>query len=153
MILLIGYGNPGRGDDGLGPALATRIGARGLPGVAVKIDYQLKVEHALDVSKSDIVVFADAQMSASAPYDIAPLEADVSADVTSHHLSPGAVLTLADLLFAAAPQAFVLGISGVEFDRIKEGLSDEARKNLGRAEAFLLEWCQFRAAAWPTRPS
>ncbi len=31
-ILLIGYGNPGRGDDGLGPLLAARIEALAIPG-------------------------------------------------------------------------------------------------------------------------
>ena len=48
--LLIGYGNPGRGDDGLGPAFARRIAARGLPGVTVEIDYQLTVDHALMIA-------------------------------------------------------------------------------------------------------
>ena len=37
-MLLIGYGNAGRGDDGLGPAFAERIEAAGLPGVDVDID-------------------------------------------------------------------------------------------------------------------
>lgn len=43
-ILLIGYGNPGRGDDGLGPALAAAIEAMELPGVTVEADYQLMVD-------------------------------------------------------------------------------------------------------------
>ena len=41
---------PGRGDDGLGPAFAERIAARGLRGLPVDIDYQLTVEHALQVA-------------------------------------------------------------------------------------------------------
>lgn len=140
MVLLIGYGNPGRGDDGLGPALADRIRLRRLPGVDVRIDYQLTAEHALDISNAEVVVFADAQIGARVPYDFSPAQADVSADVSSHNLLPGAVLALANLLFDAAPRAFTLGISGVAFDRIHEGLSEDAEKNLGLAEAFLVDW-------------
>lgn len=144
MVLLIAYGNPGRGDDGLGPALAERIGRRGLPGVVIKIDYQLKVEHALDLSNAEVVVFADAQIGARAPYDFSPAHPETAAGISSHELSPGALLALANLMFDAAPRAFTLGISGVEFDRIEEGLSDQGKTNLGLAEAFLVQWLSAR---------
>ena len=61
-ILLIGYGNPGRSDDGLGPALAAQIAALGLAGVTVDIDYQLTVDHAALIATQDVVVFADAMI-------------------------------------------------------------------------------------------
>ncbi|EAV45491.1 Ni,Fe-hydrogenase maturation factor [Stappia aggregata IAM 12614] len=61
-MLLIGYGNPGRGDDGLGPALSEAIAARSLPGLEVDTDYQLVAEHALAVSSHDVVIFADAEI-------------------------------------------------------------------------------------------
>ena len=48
-MLLIGYGNPGRRDDGLGPALAGAIAAADLPGVEVESGYQLLPEDALAV--------------------------------------------------------------------------------------------------------
>ena len=64
--LLIGYGNPGRGDDGLGPAFARRIAARQLPGITIDIDYQLTVDHALMISEAETVVFADAALDAEA---------------------------------------------------------------------------------------
>ncbi len=120
--------------------MADRIRRRALPGVVVKVDYQLKAEHALDVSNADVVVFGDAQIGVPAPYQFSQTQSDISADVSSHNLSPGAVLALADLLFDASPKAFTLGISGVKFDRIKEGLSDQASENLGQAEAFLVKW-------------
>lgn len=144
MVLLIAYGNPGRGDDGLGPALADRIHRRGLPDVAVKVDYQLKVEHALDVSRSKTAIFVDAQIGTRAPYQFSPVEAETSADISSHALSPGAVLTLSNLLFGATPSAFTLGISGFEFDRIQEGLCDQAKENLRLAEDFLVQWLSAR---------
>jgi Ni,Fe-hydrogenase maturation factor len=56
-ILFIGYGNPGRLDDGLGPALAARIDALSLKGMTVEADYQLAVENAFDVSMHDVVTY------------------------------------------------------------------------------------------------
>ena len=67
-MLLIGYGNPGRGDDGLGPELARRVAQRRLPGLTVEIDYQLTVDHALQVAGVDAVVTPElrAEMGAAA---------------------------------------------------------------------------------------
>jgi hydrogenase maturation protease len=148
LVLLIGYGNPGRGDDGLGPALAERIRARDLAGVVVKTDYQLVAEHALDVSRAEHVIFADAQIEGTAPYEFGPAHADTSADVSSHNLSPGAVLALAHLLFDATPGAFTLAMTGARFDRIEEGLSARAARNLDLAEAFIVTWLAEFQGEW-----
>ena len=56
-MLLIGYGNPGRGDDGLGPALSEAVAARSLPGLEVDTDYQLVAEHALVTDAESEQVF------------------------------------------------------------------------------------------------
>ncbi|VGO14536.1 hypothetical protein PDESU_03099 [Pontiella desulfatans] len=63
--LVIGYGNPGRLDDGLGPAFAERIQGLGLSGVTVESNYQLNIEDAELVSRYDTVVFADASVDAA----------------------------------------------------------------------------------------
>ena len=49
-ILLIGYGNPARVDDGLGPALAKAIEQLGLADITVETGYQLQVEDACQVA-------------------------------------------------------------------------------------------------------
>ena len=67
-VLLIGYGNPGRLDDGLGPALATAIEKLGIEGVTVDAAYQLSVEDAAAAAEHDIVVFADADVSGPEPF-------------------------------------------------------------------------------------
>ena len=67
-ILLLGYGNPGRCDDGLGPAFAARIEARGLPGLDVFTDYQLTVDHALQIVDGvqvHVVKFGDFRLKAA----------------------------------------------------------------------------------------
>jgi len=139
-LLLIGYGNAGRGDDGLGPAFAERISSANLKNCTVDIDYQLTVEHALQVSDAETVVFVDAVIGSATPFCFEPVQADNTADLASHSLLPEAVLTLADMLYDKAPKAFVLGITGESFGEVAEGLSDAAHKNLDLAEAFFLEW-------------
>ena len=57
--LLIGFGNPGRKDDGLGPMLARILERDGIAGLDVDSDYQLTVEDAEAVARYDEVVFAD----------------------------------------------------------------------------------------------
>ncbi len=138
-VLLIGYGNPGRGDDGLGPALAARIEAMGLAGVTVDIDYQLTVDHAALIAGQDVVVFADAMMGLDGPFQLTPVQGTAEG-LGSHQVSPQAALALAGMLFGRAPPGWVLAIGGQDFGEVKEGLSPQAETNLGLAEACLVAW-------------
>lgn len=135
MIRLIGYGNPGRGDDGLGPAMAARM--MDMPGVLVTSDYQLTVDHAFLITKTPQVVFVDALMHADRPFTFVQISGSTAHDVTSHGLSPQAVLALCNTLYGHAPEAYVLGISGHDFGKVHEGLSPLAECNLTLAETFL----------------
>lgn len=140
-ILVIGYGNPGRLDDGLGPAFAERILALKLPGVAVESNYQLNIEDAELISKYGTVVFADASVDAGEPFEFQPLEKkDPSVGFSSHSISAGALLGLAEELFAATPHAFTLAIRGYDFNEFGEWLSDPAQTNLDAAVGFFVEW-------------
>jgi len=139
-LLVIGYGNAGRGDDGLGPAFAERLARANLKDCFIDIDYQLTVEHALQVADAQTVLFADALIGGDTPFRFAPVQADSAADIASHSLLPEAVLALAELLYGKAPEAFVLGIQGESFGEVAEGLSDVAQANLDLAEKFILEW-------------
>ena len=150
-MLLIGYGNPGRCDDGLGPAFAARLAARRMPGLTVMSDYQLTVDHALIVSQASPVVFVDALIDNGAPFRFHAIRPLASHDLTSHSLGPAAVIALAETLYDVRPEAHVLGITGHEFGEVREGLSAAARTNLDLAEAFFLEWFEripASRAAW-----
>ena len=138
MIRLIGYGNPGRGDDGLGPALASRMAD--VAGLAVTTEYQLTVDHALLIADAEMVIFADALLHADVPFTFTQATPSTSHDVTSHSLSPQAVLALCNTLYGHAPEAYVLGIAGHEFGEVKEGLSPQAQSNLSFAESLLRGW-------------
>ena len=136
--LLIGYGNPGRLDDGLGPALAEAVERLNLPGLAVDSDYQLTVEDAAEFGKYDVVVFADADVGGPEPFWVQKLKPGGVLSFSTHSVEPNALLALARDLFHAEPAAFVLGIRGYEFNEFAERLSDKARANLDAAVQYVV---------------
>jgi len=137
-VLILGYGNPGRQDDGLGPAASARMGALGWPLVTAYDNYQLNIEDALDVADHDLVWFVDAARSGPSPYAIQRLAPATSLEFTSHLVRPEAILALARQYYGAAPQAFLLGIRGYEFAFVEE-LTPAATDNLHLAVEMLKE--------------
>jgi hydrogenase maturation protease len=137
-VLLIGYGNPGRLDDGLGPALAARFEQKRRIGVTVDADYQLLVEDAAAVAEYDVVIFADAAVAGREPFSFRRIEpADGGIEFSSHSLEPAAVMALARDMFGSKARAYALGIRGRAFNEFGERLSQEAQANLEAAETFL----------------
>lgn len=141
-ILIIGYGNPGRQDDGLGPALAGALERLGLPGVSVDSDYQLTVEHSEMAARHRIVVFADATTDGGESFTwsrIEPHRAGIR--FSSHHLAPADVLALAREVFSAEPEGYLLAIRGRRFGELEAGFSPEAQAALKDAVDFLAANC------------
>jgi hydrogenase maturation protease len=152
-VLLIGYGNPGRLDDGLGPALAEAVDALRLPGVTVDIDYQLQPEDAAQIAAHDVVIFVDADLACEAPFRFQRIEPKRQTSFSSHSTSPEALLALAREAFGTSTVGYVLGIRGEAFDDFGEDLSPAARANLDAARAFivpLLHTRDFEAALTET---
>jgi hydrogenase maturation protease len=151
--LVIGIGNPGRQDDGLGPALIERLaGSRPpersvveIPGGAVDAvwTYQLNIEDAHLVRDYGRVVFADACVEGEAPAVLGPIEPAAAIAFTTHEMSPASVLALGEELYGNAPRAFLLAIRGQAWE-MEEGLTPEAVRNLDLAEKLLGEFLQNR---------
>jgi hydrogenase maturation protease len=136
--LILGWGNPGRRDDGLGPALAAALGAMALPGVTVESGYQLQVEDASEVARYERVLFVDADRAGAAPFRIRRLEPDRSGPgFSTHSVAPGRLLALSRDLFGSEPEAWLMGIRGYDFDEFGEGLSERAAANLAAAASFV----------------
>jgi hydrogenase maturation protease len=136
--LVIALGNPSRGDDALGPLIAERLAALALPGVEVLVDYQLQIEYALDLRGRSEVIFVDATVAGDDPFTLEPVAARGDPSVTSHALSPQALLEgYRRLTGATPPPAFVLAVRGRSFDLGAEP-SREGRANLERAFGALL---------------
>ena len=141
-VLLIGFGNPGRLDDGLGPALAAQVERLGLPGVTVESDYQLCLEDAEAAARHDVVIFADADTSGDEPFSFRRIEPARSLSFSTHSLRPEAVLGLARQLFGARTEGYILGIRGYAFNEYDESLTAQGRANLAAALAFIERACR-----------
>ena len=136
--LVLGWGNPGRLDDGLGPALVAAIEAERVPGVAVESEYQLQVENAEMVARHDRVVFVDADRQGVEPFSMQRLfPGDGRLSFSTHSLSPESVLALSRDLFGAEPEAWLLGIRGYDFDDFGEQLSERGQASLKAAVGYL----------------
>jgi hydrogenase maturation protease len=138
-VLVIGHGNPGRQDDGLGPALAAALEAKSLPHVTVEAAYLLEPEAAELVSRHDVAVFADAAVAGPEPFSVQAVCPAETVTFSSHGLGPPEIMGLAHRVFGSAARGYVLGIRGYEFDEFEEALSKRARENLEQAERHLEE--------------
>ena len=135
---MYGYGNSGRLDDGLGPALVNALSA-GTQGdqVTVETGYQLQVEDAALVAEHSVVVFADADSACAEPFELRRLEPRQALSFSTHSVTPAALLALAREHFDCETVGFVLGIRGYAFDAFGEELSPGARRNLAAAADFV----------------
>jgi hydrogenase maturation protease len=137
-VLLIGFGNPGRLDDGLGPEAARRIEKLALPRVTVESDYQLTVEDAADIAAHDAVVFVDADTAGPEPFWVRRIQPGSShVSFSTHSVEPRAVVALARDLFGREVEAYLVGIRGYEFNEFGEALSERATENLAQAVEYL----------------
>ena len=135
-ILVLGYGNPGRGDDGLGPALAERIESLDIAGVTVDAAYQLNIEDAAAVADHDLVIFVDAEVKGSEPFSIKRVTPAADITFTSHLVSAESILAISQDSFGKVPECWLIGIRGYEFD-LYEVLSEGAERNLAAASSFI----------------
>jgi hydrogenase maturation protease len=137
-ILVLGYGNPGRQDDGLGPAVAAGIGGLGWPNITAYDNYQLNIEDAIDVAEHDVVWFVDATKAGPSPYDVRRLSPASIIEFTSHIVRPEAILAIARQCYGGSPQAFLLAVRGYRFEFVEE-LTAGAIDNLRAALVMLTE--------------
>ncbi len=144
-VLVIGYGNPGRLDDGLGPAMAAILEKQRLTGVTVDSAYQLSVEDAAAIAEHEVVVFVDASLRVTEPFGFERVTPVASIAFSSHTLEPPALLALAHDLFGSQAPGFTMAIRGYEFNGLGEELSTGAELNLALAAQFLVPVIRERA--------
>lgn len=142
-LLVIAVGNRSRGDDALGPMLLELLARAGVADdgqVELFEDFQLQVEHALDIEGRRAVLFVDAaRPGLTASPTIITITADTHREANSHAMRPQAVLRVATDLGVKAPRAYLLAIPGWSFG-LGEALSDAARTALGDALARSRDW-------------
>ena len=142
-LLVLGVGNPSRGDDALGSLFIDRV-AEALQSevragrVELLTDYQLQIEHALDLVGRQRVVFVDASVRAEAPYHYARVLPDRDESFSTHAMSPAAVLDTHRTVVGEPPSAWLLAIRGESFE-LGDGLSPAAAVNLEAALRFFVD--------------
>ena len=120
-VLIVGYGNPLRGDDGLGWRVTERL--RELvhdPAVEILTLHQLTPELMDPVSRARRVIFIDACTGGN-PGEIreravAPDSAAHAAGAAfTHHATPEALLAGARALYGRAAEAWMISVTGADF--------------------------------------
>ncbi len=121
-FLIIGYGNPLCGDDGVAWRVVAMLQGL-LPDEAATAVHQLTPELAESVSYMDCVVFVDAAET-GLPGEVRffPIAPD-SARPGSHEMTPGGLLGMAHGLYGRCPSAYMVTITGYSFD-LSEALSE-----------------------------
>ena len=136
--LVYGIGNVGRQDDGLGWAFIDWLQAQGLCRTAdVRKHYQLQLEDADLLSRTDRVLFVDATKDPSVrSFALSRPQPRMDFSFTSHAISVSAIMATCHQCFGRLPQVHVLAIRGYEWE-LSMGLTRRARNNLDEATAHL----------------
>jgi hydrogenase maturation protease len=134
--LVIGIGNPLRGDDGIGALLADQVGGRSVQ--------QLTPELAAELAELEAVLFIDAWLApAGAAARLTQISPAVGA-VGSHRLEPAQLLAISQALYGRSPQAHLLRVPAYGFDH-GTALSAELQAALPAARALLHQWMRDHA--------
>ena len=143
-LLVLGWGNASRGDDALGPlcvaALQSSLPSALQEQVEFLEDYQLQVEFALDLVGRRRILLIDASLDCAAPFEVRRVQARRDSSISSHALSPEALLQVyADLQGCTAPPCTLLAIRGQAF-ALGEPLGAAARMHLDAALVWAMGW-------------
>ena len=132
VLLVIGFGNTLRCDDGVGPRVAEAVELMGLPGVLTLSCHQLTPELAHPVSMAGSVVFIDAAVDDPGHMALKKIEPMRSSLVLEHAPNPRTLLALARDDFGRAPQAWMLTVPA-EVLGFGEELSPVAKRGVKSA--------------------
>lgn len=137
--LVVGIGNYGRQDDGLGWCFLDEIRNRLGDRFDYDYKYQLNIEDAAQVAEVNKVIFIDAfAKKLENGFQVQKCEMQDSYEFTTHALNPGVIMSLCKRLYDIEPEAFVITIKGEEWG-LQEGLSDKAKRNLDKAVEYFLQ--------------
>ena len=148
-ILIFTWGNPSRGDDALGTLVHERMQQQDLAGADLLTDFQLQIEHAVDLEHRDCILFVDASVTATEPYEFARLHAVEDSSYSTHSMSPQSLLAVYEKVNSRPPPpAFLLSIRGYEFG-LGLPLSGQAAGNLDKAIDFINRLLTASCESWP----
>jgi hydrogenase maturation protease len=157
-LLLIGYGNPDREDDGAAwhilRAVTLNLGLNAPSSYEDEfpefelIDFgfylQLTPEMAEDISTYEYVCFIDAHTgNIPEPVRLIAVESEFQASPFTHHLTPQSLLSLCETIYEKRPDAALLSMLGHRFLFSRE-LSEETAALVPQAVDLIWDWINAR---------
>lgn len=159
-ILLLGYGNPDREDDGVAwhilRALAVKMGLPApdsyeddfpeTPLVDFAFHLQLTPEMAEDISHYQYVCFVDAH-TGNIPEEVRLIEAesDFQRSPFTHHLTAQSLLSICETLYMTKPNSALLSVRGYQF-LFSRTLSEQTAALVPDAVNLVWDWLNAREA-------
>jgi hydrogenase maturation protease len=158
-ILIVGYGNALRGDDGLGPLAAERLlSLVAHPCVRVQECHQLLPELAEDLSRAELAVFIDIccdrppgqiVCQAISPTDLPPQS-------VTHSFGPATLLAYSQKLFGHCPAAYIVSVGGESFgleEKLSPRVSAAFETMIQRVCELAQKWAPSGVRLWRTADS
>ncbi|MBN1680143.1 MAG: hydrogenase maturation protease [Anaerolineae bacterium] len=152
-VLVIGYGNTLRGDDGIGRYVVGHLAQTIRAGAARVIScQQLTIDLAELIYRFGFVILVDA-CEGGVPGTFTCQEVRLETDTPPsllHHMQPSSLLACSQALYGATPRMVLLTVVGAVFD-YGEGLSPVLQQILPdilvRIESLVYDWVTMGPAA------
>ena len=142
--LIIGIGNPLRGDDGLGWVVAEQLSRDCDMGCDIQTVYQLTPELAQWMAAVNLVVMIDASHEGEpGELHIRPLPLPLSAQpsaVGAHYTTPEELAALTAAVYGRCPPVVVVSITGANFS-IGEQVSSIVARRISLVSEAVLRVC------------
>jgi len=139
-VLVIGYGNTLRGDDGVGPRVAEAVGNLRLPRVRTLICPLLTPELADPISRVAKVIFVDAAVDAPKDVQWRKLKPNETSQIMAHAADPKTMLALARDVFGKVPEAWWLTVPAVDLG-FSEQFSPTVQRDFTVAVEKIRDFC------------
>lgn len=153
-ILVIGYGNPDREDDGVAWHILQKLSVRfdtpvemldggtfdQLCNPQLVFVLQLSPEMAESLAGYERVCFVDAHTGAfEEEIRVAPVRPDYQSSPFTHHLTPESCLHLTQTLYGQAPEGIVVSVRGYQFG-YSTNLSERTASLVDIALDQIIDW-------------
>ena len=157
-LLLLGYGNPDREDDGVAwhiiRALTVKLGLLApesyedefpeSPQIDFAFHLQLTPEMAEDISLYPNVCFVDAHTGdIPEPVRLIDVQSEFQASPFTHHLTPQSLLSMCETIYRKKPEAALLSVLGHRF-LFSRQLSEETAELVPLAVDLIWDWMSAR---------
>jgi hydrogenase maturation protease len=142
LCWIIAYGNPYRGDDGIGPFVAKmlRLHFDNAYEVGIRTMSQLDMAFLEEVQSADTIIFVDTSRGTDTEVRWSPVEPELNGwAIGSHHLTPDIFLGFLQVLYNRNPSAWMVSVPGFQF-ALGQELSPAARHGAEVATLQIVDW-------------